>query len=114
MGQAANEGQGQYIPTKIADALRGKEFKRFSDLQTAIWKEVAKHPELFEQFNSLNKTQIQKGNAPICPHDCRKGGRMRYEIHHIDQIQHGGEVYHIDNLRINTAKNHIRIHSNEK
>ncbi|MBF4313241.1 HNH endonuclease, partial [Vibrio anguillarum] len=36
------------------------------------------------------------------------------EIHHITQIQHGGEVYHIDNLRINTAKNHIRIHSNEK
>ncbi|HAS3651951.1 TPA: S-type Pyocin domain-containing protein [Vibrio cholerae] len=114
LGQAANEDQGQYIPTKIADALRGKEFNRFADLQTAIWKEVAKNPELFEQFDKRNKVQIQKGNAPICLPDYQKGGRIRYEIHHITQIQHGGEVYHIDNLRINTAKNHIRIHSNEK
>jgi hypothetical protein len=114
LGEAANVGQGQHIPTKIADALRGKEFKRFADLQTAIWKEVAKNPELFDQFDKRNKIQIQKGNAPICLPDYQKGGRIRYEIHHIDQIQHGGEVYHIDNLRINTAKNHIRIHSNEK
>ncbi|EJK2994291.1 S-type pyocin domain-containing protein, partial [Vibrio cholerae] len=114
LGEAANVGQGQYIPTKIADALRGKEFNRFADLQTAIWKEVAKNPELFEQFDKRNKVQIQKGNAPICLPDYQKGGRIRYEIHHITQIQHGGEVYHIDNLRINTAKNHIRIHSNEK
>nr|MBF4355289.1 S-type Pyocin domain-containing protein [Vibrio anguillarum] len=90
LGEAANVGQGQYIPTKIADALRGKEFNRFADLQSAIWKEVAKNPELFEQFDKRNKVQIQKGNAPICLPDYQKGGRIRYEIHHITQIQHGG------------------------
>ncbi|HGE6108341.1 TPA: hypothetical protein ACGG8A_003689 [Vibrio cholerae] len=74
LGQAANEDQGQYIPTKIADALRGKEFNRFADLQTAIWKEVAKNPELFEQFDKRNKVQIQKGNAPICLPDYQKVG----------------------------------------
>lgn len=114
LGEAANSGQGQYIPTKIADALRGREFKRFSDLQTAIWKEVANNPELLEQFHKKNKVQIQKGNAPYCRLDYQKGGRERYEIHHFDQIQYDGEVYNIDNLRINTVKNHIRIHSNEK
>ncbi|EOF5101294.1 hypothetical protein ACK1QP_004685 [Salmonella enterica] len=25
-------------------------------------------------------------------------------------IQHGGDVYDVDNLRINTPKNHIRLH----
>ncbi len=114
LGQAANEDQGQYIPTKIADALRGKEFKRFADLQTAIWKEVAKHPELFEQFDKRNKSQITIGNAPISARQFHKGARKRYEIHHVEQIQHGGEVYNIDNLRINTVKSHLRIHSNEK
>ncbi|WP_140145960.1 T6SS effector antibacterial DNase, partial [Vibrio parahaemolyticus] len=37
LGKASDSGQGQYIPTKIADALQGRQFKRFSDLQTAVW-----------------------------------------------------------------------------
>ncbi|MGF1909212.1 S-type pyocin domain-containing protein [Vibrio kasasachensis] len=116
LGDAANSGQGQYIPTKIADALRGKEFKKFSDLQTAIWKEVVHHPELMEQFDKRSLTQIRNGNAPFCirSQQSESGRRGRFEIHHVKQIQHGGEVYHIDNLRINTARNHIRIHSNAR
>ncbi|MEI8611123.1 S-type pyocin domain-containing protein [Enterovibrio sp. Hal110] len=117
LGEAANSGQGQYIPTKIADALRGKKFKRFSDLQSAIWSEVANNLELFEQFDKRNKKQIRKGNAPYSlpeHHAGKAGKRGRYEIHHVEQIQHDGPVYDIDNLRVNTPKNHIRIHSNEK
>nr|WP_225445249.1 S-type pyocin domain-containing protein [Photobacterium arenosum] len=115
LGKAANEGQGQYIPTAIADALRGCEFKTFSGLQTAIWKEVAKNPELFNQFKTSSQIQMKKkGNAPYCLPDYWAGERGRYEIHHVEEIQHGGDVYNIDNLRINTAKNHVRIHSNEK
>ncbi|MDO6709069.1 hypothetical protein Q4579_22935, partial [Photobacterium sp. 1_MG-2023] len=106
--------QGQYIPTVIANALRGKEFNRFSELQTAIWSEVAKHPVLLNQFNTVNRLQIMDGNAPHCLEIYWVGKRGRYEIHHVDEIQHGGSVYDIDNLRINTVKNHVRIHSNEK
>ncbi|WP_159447886.1 S-type pyocin domain-containing protein [Photobacterium toruni] len=104
LGVAANKGQGQYIPTKIADALRGREFKRFSDLQTELWKEVAKHPELFEQFSDLNKSQIQQGNAPFSRHNWKK--LKRYSLHHIEQIQHGGGVYNIDNLSVVTPRLH--------
>ncbi|HBC3474366.1 TPA: S-type pyocin domain-containing protein [Vibrio parahaemolyticus] len=114
LGKAANEGEGQYIPTHIADALRGREFKRFSDLQTAIWKEVAKDPNLISQFDQRAQKIIQNGDAPFCRAKDQVGKRGRFELHHIIQIQHGGDVYNIDNLRINTVKNHIRIHSNEK
>ena len=114
LGEAANKGQGQYIPTKIADSLRGREFKTFSGLQTAVWKEVAKHPDLFEQFDKRNKIQISKGNAPYSLPEYQIGDRGRYEIHHVELISQGGAVYHIDNLRITTVQNHVRIHKNEK
>ncbi|WP_338137486.1 hypothetical protein [Pectobacterium odoriferum] len=38
------------------------------------------------------------------------GKRKRFEIHHVKNIQHSGEVYNIDNLRVNTPKNHIGLH----
>ncbi|HIF9499301.1 TPA: S-type pyocin domain-containing protein [Photobacterium damselae] len=116
LGEASNKGQGQYIPTQVADALRGREFKTFSGLQTAFWKEVAKHPELLIQFDKRNINQIKQGNAPWSKREwqSKTGKRGKYEIHHVELISQGGDVYNIDNLRITTVKNHIRIHSNEK
>ncbi|EOF5157613.1 HNH endonuclease, partial [Salmonella enterica] len=38
------------------------------------------------------------------------GGRWAYEIYHVGKIQYGGMVFDVDNLRINTPKNHIRLH----
>lgn len=69
-----------------------------------------------EQFSRQNRRAIQKGNAPFSlpEYQSKSGKRGRFEIHHVIEIQNGGAVYDIDNLRINTVKNHIRIHSNEK
>ncbi|MDO6708618.1 S-type pyocin domain-containing protein, partial [Photobacterium sp. 1_MG-2023] len=115
LGKAADEGQGQYIPTVIANALRGKEFNRFSELQTAIWLEVANHPILFNQFDKqINQREILKGNAPFSLPKYQVGRRGRFEVHHVQEIQHGGDVYNIDNLRIVMVKHHIRIHSDAK
>ena len=110
LGEAANTGQGQYIPTKIADALRGKEFLSFDKFREAFWIEVAKVPELMGQFKKQNRVQIKQGNAPTSLPECHIGKRKKFEIHHIEEIQHGGAVYDIDNLRVNTPKNHIRKH----
>ena len=44
----------------------------------------------------------------------RVGGRVKYELHHVDEIQHGGEVYNVDNLRVVTPKKHIDIHKKVK
>ncbi|MGD8233189.1 S-type pyocin domain-containing protein, partial [Vibrio sp. TRT 1302] len=106
LGEAANAGQGQYIPTKIADALRGKEFNRFADLQTAIWKEVSNYPDLLEQFSKTNQNEILKGNAPFVIPKHKWGKLDRYALHHKKEIQHGGEVYNIDNLGVVTPRLH--------
>ncbi|PSU16336.1 hypothetical protein CTM84_19505 [Photobacterium kishitanii] len=109
LGEAANKGQGQYIPTKIADALRGREFKTFSGLQTAFWKEVSKHPDLLEQFTKSNQTEILKGNAPFVRRGHTWGeteSLNRFVLHHKKEIQHGGEVYNIDNLGVVTPRLH--------
>ncbi|EBS7636864.1 DUF2235 domain-containing protein [Salmonella enterica] len=55
-------------------------------------------------------TLIKRGRAPYTTSKQRVGGRGTFKIHHIDEIQYGGEVYEIDNLRVNTPKNHIRLH----
>lgn len=41
------------------------------------------------------------------------GGRQRYELHHKEEIQHGGEVFHVDNLCVLTPKRHISIHKDQ-
>jgi hypothetical protein len=43
----------------------------------------------------------------------RVGGRKSYEIHHLEKISKGGGVYDLDNLRVNTPRNHIDIHRRE-
>ena len=62
------------------------------------------------QFKLGNQGNLRKGNAPYPIPDEQAGGRVTFEIHHIEEIQHDGEVYDIDNLRIVTPQNHIRIH----
>ncbi|HDZ9336163.1 TPA: S-type pyocin domain-containing protein [Vibrio cholerae] len=113
LGKASDSGQGQYIPTKIADALQGRQFKRFADLQTAVWKEVSKHPDLLEQFSKTNQNEILKGNAPFVIPRHKWGKHDRYVLHHKEQIQHGGEIYNIDNLGVVTPRLHWgEIHRN--
>ncbi len=112
LGKAANEGQGQYIPTAIADALRGKEFSRFSELQSTFWLEVAKDPQLMSQFNRRNQALIRKGNAPATEKEFHWGAPgkekklKKFSLHHVEQIQHGGAVYDLDNLRVVTPRLH--------
>ncbi|WP_082356751.1 HNH endonuclease signature motif containing protein [Pseudomonas nunensis] len=42
------------------------------------------------------------------------GGNGRYEIHHIEHIQHGGAVYDIGNLCVASPKRHIEIHKEDR
>lgn len=50
------------------------------------------------------------GNAPAVRDVDAVGTRSVFEIHHINRIADDGAVYDIDNLRINTPKNHISQH----
>lgn len=50
------------------------------------------------------------GNAPKTREWDSVGGRSVFELHHIDRVSEGGEVYDVDNLGVVTPKNHIDIH----
>jgi hypothetical protein len=106
----AGTGIGVPIPTRIADKLRGREFSSFDAFRKALWTEVVNDPDLRSQFIPDNIERMQNGNAPKARYRDSNGGRGSFEIHHVDPISKGGKVYHVDNLRINTPKNHADIH----
>lgn len=107
---AATE-QGAPIPAQIADKLRDREYSSFRAFRQAFWLEVSKNPELMNQFGEAAKENLRKGSAPAAREVEWVGQRRRFEIHHVQPIQHGGAVYDIDNLNILTPKRHIEIHS---
>ncbi|EPC03252.1 hypothetical protein L861_23365, partial [Litchfieldella anticariensis FP35 = DSM 16096] len=101
---------GAPIPAQIADRLRGREFSTFADFRRAFWMEVANDPTLSEQFILPNRIIMADGKSPYTISSERVGGRERFEIHHTHEIQHGGAVYDMDNLRVMTPRQHIDIH----
>lgn len=106
----AGVGLGAPIPTRIADLLRGKNFNSFDAFRKAFWKTVADDPELSSQFIPQNIDRMQTGHAPKAQKQDHAGKKRSFEIHHVDFVSEGGEVYNLDNLRVNTPKNHIEIH----
>ena len=109
----AGTGIGVPIPTRIADRLRGREFSNFDAFRKAFWQAVRDDPELFDQFNSDAQDRLMSGNAPAVRDRESVGTRGVFEIHHVERITDGGAVYDIDNLRINTPKNHIFQHKKQ-
>lgn len=109
----ASVDQGAPIPTQIADRLRGREFSRFDDFREAFWTEVAADPELSSQFSAANRRVMRGGSSPFVQEMDAVGGRKVHELHHVDRIVDGGAVYDVDNLRVNTPKNHIKNHSSK-
>lgn len=112
--EAASSGIGAPIPAQVADKLRGREFRNFDHFRGELWKAVSECPELLGQFNKSNQRVLKKDGSPFVVEEQAVGGRKVFEIHHIVQIRQDGPVYNIDNLRINTPRNHIRIHKENK
>ncbi|EPO0024597.1 T6SS effector antibacterial DNase [Vibrio alginolyticus] len=108
--EKASEGLGSPVPSEVANKLRGKEFSSFNSFRQAFWREVSQSEELLGQFSSQNQDRIRLGKAPKTRSRDKIGKRNSFELHHVDEVQHGGKVYDLDNIRINTPKNHINIH----
>ncbi|MCW2484865.1 S-type pyocin domain-containing protein [Candidatus Symbiopectobacterium sp. NZEC127] len=106
----ADKGGGTPVPERIADKLRGKEFKNFADFRKQFWEEVSKDPELSKNFIKGNRDRMQVGKAPKSRKRDAVGQRTSFEIHHDKPISQDGGVYDMDNLRITTPKHHIDIH----
>ncbi|UCP11686.1 S-type pyocin domain-containing protein [Pseudomonas sp. MM213] len=108
----ASSGVGVPIPKDVADALRGRDFKSFDTFRAALWKAVSGSAAA-DQFIEQNIGRMRTGRAPRVRKADRVGGRLSYELHHLEKISAGGGVYDVDNLRINTPRNHIDLHRNE-
>jgi hypothetical protein len=108
----ASSGVGVPIPTDVADALRGREFKSFDAFRAALWKAVSGSTAA-DQFVKQSVGRMRTGRAPRVRKADRVGGRLSYELHHLEKVSEGGGVYDVDNLRINTPRNHIDLHRNE-
>ena len=108
----ARAGLGAPIPTSIADTLRGRKFSSFDSFRRAFWVAVSRDPNLSEQFSPKDLVRMRGGGAPRAREIDMVGKRQSHDIHHVEQISEGGEVYNVDNLRVNTPKNHIEVHNN--
>ena len=60
------------------------------------------------------KNKLRNGKAPFAQRPEHNGENARYEIHHIENVQHGGAVYDVDNLAIMTPKRHVAIHKEDR
>ncbi|WP_059120888.1 S-type pyocin domain-containing protein [Vibrio sp. MEBiC08052] len=107
---AAGKGLGVPIPTQIADKLRDLEFNNFDAFRKAFWLAVSEDKALMSKFSRPNQAHIKKGTAPFAIPSEQYGEIKRIQLHHVEEIQYGGAVYDIDNLRVVTPKNHNRIH----
>jgi len=103
-------GAGAKIPTQIANALRGREFRDFDEFRTAFWKALSDTPELSSQFNDANKSLIAKGRAPRARDKDHHKGHATFILHHVIPISESGAVYDVDNLRVVTPAAHHAIH----
>jgi hypothetical protein len=109
LGEAAR-GEGAPVPSRIADQLRLQEFRNFHGFRRAFWKAVAADAELRSQFTPIDLHLMKKGNAPYASANDRNGGRIKHEIHHLDEVAKGGAVYDMDNLVVMTPGRHIEFH----
>ncbi|MGL5389097.1 MAG: S-type pyocin domain-containing protein [Serratia sp. (in: enterobacteria)] len=110
----ADKEIGVPIPSQIADRLRGREFANFDSFRKAFWQEVSKNPALSKQFIVSNRSRMAVGKASKARKLDAAGKRTSFEIHHINEISKGGDVYNIDNLRVMTPKRHVDIHKGGK
>ena len=109
----ASSGMGTPIPTAVLDVLRGRTYSSFDSFRRAFWREVSRITDLADQFEEENLLKTQKGLAPFVKWSEMAGKRQRFEIHHIVRIADGGAVYDVDNLRVNTPRNHVKVHAGE-
>ncbi|QJB56882.1 DUF637 domain-containing protein [Pseudodesulfovibrio sp. zrk46] len=102
-----NVGNAGKVPAQIAERLNGRQFKDFNEFRRAFWTEVGNDPVLSKQFNPGNQQLMKDGYAPFPDLKQQVGGRKRYELDHVEELQHGGNVYDMNNIVIRTPKDHI-------
>ena len=104
-----SQGNAGFVPAQIAQRLAGRSFRNFDELRKAFWQEVAADANLAKGFKQIDLERMKGGGAPSVDPSQALGGRANYELHHARPIQHGGEVYDIDNIVVVTPRYHKEV-----
>lgn len=97
-----------FLPSQVAERLSGRDFKNFDEFRGAVWRDIANDRVLSQNFKPSNLSLMRNGKAPFVTNTQQRGKRMRYELDHSREIQDGGSVYGLDNIRIKTPDAHVR------
>lgn len=108
--EAAMQGEGAAIPSRIADQLRGKQFNSFRAFRETFWKAVSADVELAMWSDPNSLSAMSKGRSAFVRAGDRVGKRVKLELHHVSSLSDGGQLYDIDNLRLLTPKQHLAVH----
>jgi hypothetical protein len=98
------------IPGQIAERLSGRKFANFREFREAFWREVAADPTLASQFSKANQQNMAKGHAPAAIPGQQVDGQIKFEIHHMEEIEAAGAVYDMAKMRIVSPRRH-QMHS---
>ncbi|MFO0615283.1 MAG: RHS repeat-associated core domain-containing protein [Polyangiaceae bacterium] len=104
-----SHGNAGWIPSEIANKLRGRQFASFDSFRDSFWKEVAANPKYANQFAAQNIARMEQGLAPKAASTQWAGKMGSYQIHHITPIHQGGDVYDIDNMIVVTPRYHQEV-----
>ncbi|MGF1725665.1 type VI secretion system PAAR protein [Photobacterium nomapromontoriensis] len=83
LGFDSNTANGQYIPTQVADKLKGREFQNFDEFREAFGMAVSECPDLMNQFGRRNQRLLKDGKAPVTGEDYHWESLIRYTLHHV-------------------------------
>ncbi|WP_409522332.1 hypothetical protein [Pseudomonas sp.] len=112
---AASSVNGAPIPGRIADALRGVEFRSLNAFRKSFWKAIANDVELSKLFSEDDLFRMDKeGYAPRVDSVDSYKRHATLVLHHLMPINQGGGVYDIDNIRVVTPAVHHAIHYGAK
>ena len=101
------------IPQEVAQQLVGKQVSSFDELRGEIYKGIS-NSSYADEFSASNQTLMADGLAPYAPESLQTGNNYnqeKYNIHHVNPVEDGGDVYNLDNLAIVAPQAHDEIHA---
>ena len=104
-----SEGNAGLVPRKVADCLRGRQFRDFDEFRATFWQTVGEDSELASGFSKSNVTRMKSGKAPIAAASQWSGEKGSYILHHRTPIGREGGVYDLDNILIVTPRYHDEV-----
>jgi hypothetical protein len=101
-------GNAGIVTKEIGEKLAGKSFSNFKEFKDAFWKATAESRYAGE-FSVDNLNRMRKGNSPLVQESQSLGKRIRYELHHMEPIHQGGNVYDVSNIMVTTPRFHKEV-----